>query len=196
LCAALHDAVVFARGIQHLAPFPDIVGRGLLHVDILASLRGPNGSERVPVMRRGECDGINVITGEQLACATWTSAVSPRNLQKQKDAAHRSKATSDSRVLTRDDIDAITFATPHHWHALGAIWGRAGWQGCLRGEARVPQCLEGRQMLNAARKYDRIMQCGAQCRSSVGLQEAIAYLREGQLGKIVRRPRPLLQTSR
>jgi predicted dehydrogenase len=41
-------------------------------------------------------------------------------------------------------------------------------------------------MIEAARKYDRIMQVGTQCRSSVGLQEAIAWLREGHLGKIIR----------
>jgi len=40
-------------------------------------------------------------------------------------------------------------------------------------------------MVDAAHKYDRIMQVGGQCRSSVGLQEAIAWLREGHLGKIL-----------
>jgi hypothetical protein len=41
-------------------------------------------------------------------------------------------------------------------------------------------------MIEAARKYNRIMQTGAQCRSSVGLQEAIVWLHEGHLGKIIR----------
>src|ERR1017187_8609039 len=41
-------------------------------------------------------------------------------------------------------------------------------------------------MVEAARKYNRIIQVGAQCRSSLGLQEAIAWLREGHLGKIIR----------
>jgi len=40
-------------------------------------------------------------------------------------------------------------------------------------------------MVEAARKYDRVMQVGTQCRSSVGLQEAIAWLHEGHLGKIL-----------
>jgi len=73
---------------------------------------------------------------------------------------------------------------PNHWHALGAIWAASG--GPRMFMSRSPlRTMSGkaRKMVEAARKYNRIIQVGTQCRSSVGLQEAIAWLREGQLGK-------------
>src|SRR5208282_1931352 len=90
------------------------------------------------------------------------------------------------KLLENQDIDAVTFATPHHWHALGAIWAVQAGKDVYVEKPASHNVWEGRKMIEAARKYDRLIQVGAQCRSSVGLQEAIAWLREGHLGKIVR----------
>jgi hypothetical protein len=61
------DAVVFARGLDHLAPFPDGVRRGLLDVNILACLAGPDRGERVPVIGRGDGDGVHRLIVEHTA---------------------------------------------------------------------------------------------------------------------------------
>src|SRR5262245_27479818 len=88
------------------------------------------------------------------------------------------------RVLDDKSIDAISIATPNHWHALATIWAvQAGKDGYV--EKPVSHNVsEGRRMVEAARKYGRIVQTGTQCRSHGGIQEAIAFLRSGKLGSI------------
>jgi predicted dehydrogenase len=93
--------------------------------------------------------------------------------------------TDIRRLLENKEVDAVSIAVPNHWHALATVWA------CQAGKdvyVEKPAChniFEGRKMVEAARKYDRIVQCGTQCRSSVGLREAVQYVREGKLGKIV-----------
>jgi predicted dehydrogenase len=88
------------------------------------------------------------------------------------------------KLLENKDIDAVSIAIPNHWHALATVWA------CQAGKdvyVEKPAChniFEGRKMVEAARKYGRIVQIGTQCRSSVGLQEAVQYLRQGRLGKV------------
>jgi len=89
------------------------------------------------------------------------------------------------KMLESKEIDAVSIATPNHWHALATVLA------CQAGKdvyVEKPAChniFEGRKMVEAARKYKRMVQCGTQCRSSVGLQEAVQYVRSGQLGKII-----------
>ncbi len=93
--------------------------------------------------------------------------------------------TDIRKLLESKDVDAVSIAVPNHWHALATVWA------CQAGKdvyVEKPAChnlFEGRKMVEAARKYKRIVQCGTQCRSSVGLQEAIKYVRDGHLGKIL-----------
>lgn len=87
-------------------------------------------------------------------------------------------------LLDRKDIDAVSIATPNHTHALLSIAAaQAGKH--VYCEKPVSQCLwEGRQIVSAARKYNRLIQCGTQSRSSRCNQEAVEYVRGGKLGKI------------
>jgi predicted dehydrogenase len=91
----------------------------------------------------------------------------------------------DCRKLLEDkNIDAVTTATPNHWHALVTVWA------CQAGKdvyVEKPVChniWEGRRMVEAARKYSRIVQAGTQRRSDVGLREAIDYINQGNLGQV------------
>jgi predicted dehydrogenase len=87
-------------------------------------------------------------------------------------------------LLDRKDIDAVSIATPNHTHALIAIAAAEAGKHVYC-EKPVSQCLwEGRQIVNAARKYDRLIQCGTQSRSSRCNQEAVEYVRSGKLGEI------------
>ena len=60
LSSRLDDAIVFARGFHKLATFPEVVRNRLLDIDILARLNRPDATERMPVIRRGERDCINI----------------------------------------------------------------------------------------------------------------------------------------
>ncbi|MBO0947863.1 Gfo/Idh/MocA family protein [Fibrella forsythiae] len=95
------------------------------------------------------------------------------------------KMEQDLRKVYDDkDIDAVSIATPNHWHALAAIWA------CQAGKdvyVEKPGChnlFEGRKLIEAAAKYNRIVQHGVQLRSSVAIQEAIKHLRDGLIGKV------------
>ncbi len=90
------------------------------------------------------------------------------------------------KLLENKDIDAVSIATPNHWHALATIWAvQAGKDVYV--EKPVSHCVwEGRQMVKAARKYGKIVQTGTQSRSSrKGLAEGVKYVQEGNLGKIL-----------
>ena len=67
LRARLHDPFVFARRLNHFAPFPDVVTDRLLHVNVLARLHGQNRGERMPVVRCRDADGVEVLQFEQFA---------------------------------------------------------------------------------------------------------------------------------
>ncbi len=95
------------------------------------------------------------------------------------------KIYQDLRKLYEDkDIDAVSIATPNHWHALATIWA------CQAGKdvyCEKPACynmFEGQQMVAAARKYNRIVQIGMQSRSIPHKMKAVQLLRDGALGKL------------
>lgn len=94
--------------------------------------------------------------------------------------------TDVRKLLDNPDIDAVTFATPNHWHSLGAIWAVQAGKDVYVEKPVSHEVWEGRQLVKAARKYNRIVQAGTQCRSSQGIAEAIDWMRQGNLGKIVR----------
>jgi len=98
---------------------------------------------------------------------------------------HKARQYPDMRkMFERTDIDVIGNATQIYWHGLSTIWA------CQAGKhVYVEKPLsffiwEGRQMVNAARKHNRIVQCGSQHRSLRAVREAIRWTREGHLGKI------------
>ena len=92
--------------------------------------------------------------------------------------------TDFRRLLDRKDIDVISIATPNHTHSwIGILAIQAGKDVYV--EKPVSHNVwEGRQLANAARKHDRIVQCGTQSRSSPSLHQALAWLRAGNLGGI------------
>jgi predicted dehydrogenase len=88
------------------------------------------------------------------------------------------------RVLDDKSIDAISIATPNHWHALMTIWACQAGKDVYVEKPVSHNVSEGRRMVEAARNYKRIVQTGTQCRSHKGMQDAIAFLRSGKLGQI------------
>lgn len=89
-------------------------------------------------------------------------------------------------LLARDDIDAVVIGTPDHWHAIPAVMA------CRAGKdvyCEKPLSLtisEGRAMVEAARKHDRVFQTGSQQRSEFGglFRRAVELIRNGHLGEI------------
>jgi len=88
------------------------------------------------------------------------------------------------RLIERDDLDCVVIATPDHWHALPMV------EACKAGKdvyVEKPLALtigEGRKMVEAARKYDRVVQMGTQQRSAQHYTDAVEYVKSGALGKV------------
>jgi len=88
------------------------------------------------------------------------------------------------KMLESTDIDAVVVATPDHWHALASI------HACQAGKhvyCEKPMTLtiaEGRAMVDAARRYERIVQVGSQQRSTPENNFACKLIRDGHIGKV------------
>jgi predicted dehydrogenase len=94
-------------------------------------------------------------------------------------------ACNDFRdLLARDDIDAVDVSTPDQWHAIPTI------EACRRGKdvhVEKPLSLtiqEGRAMVQAARRYGRVVQTGSEARSNPSCRFACELVRNGRIGKV------------
>ncbi len=92
----------------------------------------------------------------------------------------------DFRTLLDDkSIDALVIATPDHWHGPATIWGCQAGKDVYVEKPCSHNFREARLMVEAARKYDRVVQHGTQSRSAMHVQDAIEFLRSGKLGRIL-----------
>jgi predicted dehydrogenase len=91
----------------------------------------------------------------------------------------------DYRKLLEDkSIDAVSVATPNHWHSLMGIWACQAGKDAYVEKPCSHSWWEGKQLVAAANKYNRIVQHGTQSRSSIGAKEAIQHLRDGLVGDV------------
>jgi predicted dehydrogenase len=88
------------------------------------------------------------------------------------------------RLLDDPQIDAISIATPNHWHALMAIWACQAGKDVYVEKPCSHNLWEGRQLVRAAQKYRRIVQHGTQSRSAPAMIEAIRHVHGGTFGEI------------
>ena len=100
------------------------------------------------------------------------------NRQKRKP-----KVTQDMRKAFEDPaVDLVSIATPNHWHALASIWAMQHGKDVYVEKPVSHNVSEGRRIVDAARKYNRICQVGIQSRSMT--REAIQFLHDGKLGDV------------
>lgn len=87
-------------------------------------------------------------------------------------------------LLDRKDIDVLVVATPNHWHSLMTIWACQAGKHVYVEKPVSHSIWEGRKMVEAARKYNRIVQAGTQHRSCPAVKEAAADIQSGKYGKV------------
>ena len=92
--------------------------------------------------------------------------------------------TKYRKVLEDENIDVVSIATPNHWHALQTIWACQAGKDVYVEKPVSHTILEGRKMVEAARKYKRVVQTGTQARSNIATLQAINFLNVGGLGDI------------
>ena len=97
----------------------------------------------------------------------------------------RPKLVQDFRkVLDDRDVDVLVNATPDHWHALGSIMACQAGKDVYVEKPMAHNIREGRKMIEAARKYKRIIQVGMQSRSAPYTKKAKEYIQSGKLGEV------------
>ena len=103
----------------------------------------------------------------------------------QKRSGNKPKEYADMRKMFDDkDIDAVSMATPNHWHALGTIWAVQAGKDVYVEKPASHNIFEGRKMVEVARKYKRMVQVGSQSRSKPHMIKAAQLLKDGVIGKV------------
>jgi predicted dehydrogenase len=103
----------------------------------------------------------------------------------EKHAGTRPVAVKDfRRVLDRKDIDAVVIATPEHWHALPTVLACQAGKDVYVEKPLATSIAEGRAMVEAARRHNRVVQMGTQWRSGTHWREAVELVQSGKLGRV------------
>jgi len=87
-------------------------------------------------------------------------------------------------LLAREDIDAVLIATPDHWHALMTIEAARSGKDIYCEKPLSYSFAEGRAMVDAVRRYKRVLQTGTQRRSSAVCRRACELVRNGRIGRL------------
>jgi len=162
------------------------------------SARGPNETLRVAVLglrNRGSGSHIEAYlkAGERDGNVEVAAVVDPdakllQTLGVEKVEQRTGKkpdAYADYRkVLEDDSIDCVSVASPNHWHALQSVHALQAGKDVYVEKPVSHNVVEGRRIVQAARKYDRICQYGAQCRTIKGTREMIEAVLNGAIGEV------------
>jgi len=165
-------------GAVLLTPYSRVLGA---NDDIRMAVIGLRGLGRYHVGRYRKMPGVRMA-----AICDVDQKILSTEAKKFTNSNERIQTYVDIRkLLDNKDIDAVTIVTPNHWHALGAIWAcQAGKD--VKVEKPVSHNIwEGRKIVEAARKYNRIVQAGTESRSDPALQEVFEYIQQGGLGKML-----------
>jgi len=88
------------------------------------------------------------------------------------------------KVFDDKSIDAVSIAMPNHWHALATIWACQAGKDVYVEKPGSHNFMEGQKIIEAAKKYKRVVQHGVQLRSSEAMKEAVKHLRDGLIGEV------------
>jgi predicted dehydrogenase len=157
-----------------------------------ASTPGPNDTIRAAVLGlngRGKThiEGFMGTKGVRVAVLCDPDRQLLAERAKQFEAKYGTKVETESdlrKVFERKDVDVVGVATPNHWHALATIWACQAGKDVYVEKPGSHNVFEGRKMIEAAKKYGRIVQHGVQLRSSEAVREAVDHLRKGLIGKV------------
>jgi len=148
--------------------------------DIRVAVVGFNGQGGSHISSLTKLKGVRLV-----ALCDVDKAVLDKNVKQLDAKGIKVEAYTDVRkLLENKNIDAITTATPNHWHALISIWACQAGKDVYVEKPVSHNVSEGRRIVQAARKYDRIVQTGTQCRSTEGMREMMQYLHDEKLGKV------------
>jgi predicted dehydrogenase len=146
------------------------------------AVAGINGRGQAHITAYGEMRDVEVaylVDPDSRLFASRSAAV-------QKLAGNTPQCVQDfRRVLDDQTLDAVSIVTPNHWHALLAIWACQAGKDVHVEKPCSHTIAEGRRIVEAARKYDRIVQHGTQRRSDPRFIRLTTDVRNGRFGKLL-----------
>ena len=157
-----------------------------------ARVIGANNRVRVGVigirgMGYGHIQGYSALENAEVAavCDVDENIIAEKLQLMQEEGIPKPKTYVDLRKLYEDkSIDAVSIATPNHWHALAAYWAVQAGKHAAVEKPGTHNYFEGQQLVKASRKYKRFIQHHAERRCYAGFQAAMKFLHEGGLGEV------------
>ncbi|GAA4405021.1 Gfo/Idh/MocA family oxidoreductase [Nibrella viscosa] len=139
------------------------------------------GKDHIAGYMRHQANNVEVVT----LCDADNVVLQERAKEFETKYSKKVKTEQDlRRVFDDKEVDAVSIAMPNHWHALATIWACQAGKDVYVEKPGSHTFTEGRRMIEAAERYDRIVQHGVQLRSSEAIKEAIQHLRNGTIGNV------------
>jgi len=158
----------------------------------LSLAQSANEQMSVAVIGAGGRGGSHVgaYLGNSKTRITYVVDIDPKAAANRADQIEKAQGTRPEivadmrRVFDDKSVDAISTATPNHWHALCGVWAMQAGKDAYIEKPICHNIAEGRALVEAAKKYNRICQVGTQCRSQPAIINAMAWLHEGGIGEV------------
>jgi predicted dehydrogenase len=147
---------------------------------IRLAIAGLNGRGKELAAAFPQIPGVQVVA----LCDVDTALLDREKAAAEKRGQKPDLVVDYRELLTRPDIDAIAICTPNHQHVMQSIWAMQAGKDVLHEKPVHHSLWEGPQVLAAAKKHQRIVQVNTQNRSSPAIAGALAWMREGHLGKL------------
>jgi predicted dehydrogenase len=139
-------------------------GRGRAHMNLYSSVQDCQVA--------GLCDVDQAALERGIALIEKLGGGKPRGFRDMKE------------VFADKSIDAVSMPLPNHWHALATIWACQAGKDVYIEKPASHNVFEGIKMVEAARKYNRMVQIGSQGRSAAHKIKAMQLLHDGAIGKV------------
>ena len=169
-----------------------IAAAGFMTAASAKKVLGANDRIRIAVIGvRGRgwdhVEGYRTIPGVEIAyfCDIDENVLQKRLADAEKMGISKPQTYIDVRKLLEDkNVDAVSIATPNHWHSLMGIWAAQAGKDIYIEKPCSHNWWEGHQLVKAVEKHKVICQHGSQCRSSAAVREAIDHVQSGVLGNV------------
>ncbi|MBX6313357.1 MAG: Gfo/Idh/MocA family oxidoreductase [Isosphaeraceae bacterium] len=167
--------------VSGLSERPARVARAGANETVVLAMMGVRG--RAGDLMRGfaAMDGVRIKTLIDVDSRLFDKAVA--EVEQRQGTRPETVFGDFRRVLDDKDIDALVVGTPDHWHAIPTVLACQAGKHVYVEKPDAHNIREGRLMVAAARKYNRVVQMGVQSRSGAHFAEAVDYLKSGAIGR-------------
>ena len=171
-------AMTLANSTRAFAADGDAVPAGEKLRVAVVGVKGRGGSHIQGFGERPDCEIAALVDVDE-------TVINNRADEIEKKTGKRPALYTDMRKCFEDkSIHIVSVATPNHWHSLAAIWAIQAGKDVYVEKPVSHNVSEGRRVVEAARKYQRIVQTGTQSRSNPGMRNAIEFLHKGGIGEV------------